>query len=422
MHLMAVLLLGEEIALVALVVLLVVIILAAWLCVWLVKRFRTQLGRRAYFLPLGVIIVLAGLCYLPFWLDRPNSGPPHVIPGTEVQQLINHLPADAEFGYAGLGYFKGKLYVATNIGLAEVENGTVVRLFQFQKEHSVVSGPWIDRANQILWVLDDETFELLSFDGNRWKRFPMPLPQKGYYSRGDVLDGVRPVSGQGSLAFTAGDGAWRWDAQKRSWAALSSPPEEGAVGRYAALAGILPLGKDVFLVRHERQPYMFTEQQNFQSDTAAIWNGSWIEIPNHTDLHFFADEWTVAGGVGYICTKKGELLRISVDEISRVNAPGQCESLTTTDAGSLLVSFWKLGIYELTTKWEQRAAPLYPSGAGEYWTHLASYGEEMAYAIEGKPVVDKEKSEGIHMTFTRNAPTHLWLIRDGQNAQLLLPR
>jgi hypothetical protein len=46
----------------------------------------------------------------------------------------------------------------------------------------------------------------------------------------------------------------------------------------------------------------------------------------------------------------------------------------------------------------------------------------MAYAIEGKPVVDKEKSEGIHMTFTRNAPNHLWLIRDGQNAQLLLPR
>lgn len=155
---------------------------------------------------------------------------------------------------------------------------------------------------------------------------------------------------------------------------------------------------------------------------AAIWNGSWIEIPNHTDLHFFADEWTVAGGVGYICTKKGELLRISVDEISRVNAPGQCESLTTTDAGSLLVGFRKLGIYELTTKWEQRAAPLYPSGAGEYRTHLASYDEEIAYAIEGKPVVDKEKSEGIHMTFTRNAPTHLWLIRDGQNAQLLLPR
>ena len=53
MQLMAVLLLGEEIALVALVVLLVVIVLAVWLCVWLVKRFRTQLGRRAYLLPLG---------------------------------------------------------------------------------------------------------------------------------------------------------------------------------------------------------------------------------------------------------------------------------------------------------------------------------------------------------------------------------
>ena len=37
------------------------------------------------------------------------------------------------FGYSGLGYFKGKLYVATNIGLAEIENGEVRRLFRFQK-------------------------------------------------------------------------------------------------------------------------------------------------------------------------------------------------------------------------------------------------------------------------------------------------
>ena len=347
-----------------------------------------------------------------------------MVAAANVQGLIDGLPQNVEFGYSGLGYFKGKLYVATNIGLAEIENGEVRRLFRFQKGYSVVSGPWVDSINQILWALDDETFELLSFDGNKWKRFPMPTPQNGYYSRGNVLAGIRAVSGQGGLAFTAGDGAWQWDAKNGSWSALSFPPGGGAVGHYAALAGVLPMETKVFLIRHEFQPFMFTKQHNdnFWSDTAVIWNGSWIEIPNHTGTNFFADEWTVANGVGYICTQKRELLKVTLDEISLVNGLGPCETLAATETGNLMVSFQKMGIYELTTQWERRAVPPYPSGAGEYWAHLAAHGNETAYAIEGRPVIDNEHSEGTHMAFTRSAPTRLWLIRNGTDAQVLLPR
>jgi hypothetical protein len=389
-------------------VLLLLVVFVGWFSIWLVKRFRARLGRRVYLLPLGVIAVFAGALYLPSWLDRPNSGPPQVIPGTNVQALIDGFPENPHFGYAGLGYFKSKLYVATNVGLAEIENGEVVRLFRFQKKYSVVSGPWIDRVNQILWVLDEQTFELLSFDGNKWKRLPMPHPQKGYFTRGEALEGVRAVSGHADFAFTAGESAWRWVAQNGTWAALSAPPAE--TGGYSAIVGILPMGSNIFLVRHESLPFLFKDRQNFQSDTAVISNGSWSEIPNHTGLHFFADEWAVAGDFGYICTQRGELLRVSVDEISLVHGLGQCESLTVTDAGNLLVSFRKLGIYELASNWEQRAAPPYPSGAGDYWTHIAAHGDEIAYSIEGKPA-------GI----TSKAPTHLWLIKDGKDPQLLLP-
>ena len=227
-----------------------------------------------------------------------------------VQRLINHLPADAEFGYAGLGYFKGKsLRLRQTSALWKLKTEPWSGSSSFEGTLCGFPDPGLTAPIEILWVLDDETFELLSFDGNRWKRFPMPLPQKGYYSRGDVLDGVRPVSGQGSLAFTAGDGAWR-DGMRKSVPGQPFPllQKKGRLGATPRLLASYRWEKTCFLVRHERQPYMFTEQQNFQSDTAAIWNGSWIEIPNFTDLHFFADEWTVAGGVGYICTnEKGEL-------------------------------------------------------------------------------------------------------------------
>lgn len=402
-------------------VFLLLVVSVVWLSIWLVKRFRARTGLRVYLLPLGVIIVIAGVLYLPSWFDRPNSGPPQVIPGADVQALIDSFPDNPHFGYAGLGYFKGKLYVATNVGLAEIANGEVVRLFRFQNKYSVVSGPWIDRINQILWVLDDQTFELLSFDGSGWKRLPMPRPQQGYFTRGEVLEGVRAVSGPIDFAFSAGDNAWKWNSQKHAWVALSTPPAE-AGGGYSAVVGILPMRSNIFLVRHESLPFLITDQQNFQSDTAVIWNGTWSEIPNHTGLHFFADEWTVADAFAYICTQRGELLRVSIDDISLVHGLGQCESLAVTDAGNLLVSFRKMGIYDLTSNWKQRAAPLYPSDAGEYWTHIAAQGDEIAYSIEGKPVVNREKSDGANMTFTSNAPTHLWLIKDGKDPQLLLPQ
>ena len=64
-------------------------------------------------------------------------------------------------------------------------------------------------------------------------------------------------------------------------------------------------------------------------------------------------------------------------------------------------------------QWTLVAASPYPSGAGEYWTHLAASGGQMALAIEAKPVVDRAKTKGPDMKFTRNAPTSLRILKDG---------
>ena len=88
------------------------------------------------------------------------------------------------------------------MGLLEIEGGAVAKLFQMQKSDSVVSGPWFDRADNF-WVIDEHTHELLNFNGSGWQRISMPQPPKGYYSRGEVLEGIKPVSTDAGFWLTA---------------------------------------------------------------------------------------------------------------------------------------------------------------------------------------------------------------------------
>jgi hypothetical protein len=403
-----------------LIIFALIVSLIVWLCIWLVRRFRARLGHNVYLLPLNVVFLASSLCYLPFWLARASNEPPVLLTGTELQKFIDNLPGDHKVSYSGSAYFKDKLYISTNVGLAEIENGEFVGLFRVQKQYSVVSGPWIDHANQLLWILDDQSFELLSYNGTTWKRFPMPKPQQGYYSRGDVLAGIRAAENQNGLTITSAGSAWRWNPEQKSWILLSFPNHLPTVEDANSLIGLLPLENDVFIVRHEGLSYLIPADEDFKSDTAVMRTGDrWMEIPNHTGLHFFAENWIAAAGYGYVCTKKGALLRVSTSDISLLDAPGECETLTTTDTGNLLVSFRRNGVYELKAKWVSRAPSPYPAASGDYRAYLASHGNELAYATAANPIIDKAKTQGQNIVWTENAPTGLWLSRNGETWRCL---
>jgi hypothetical protein len=412
-------LLGEQLAYIGLAILLVIVLLACLLSWWLVRRFRSRLGLRVYLLPLAVFLLLAVLIYLPFWLDRPSSGPPQIIPAAGIRHLVGSLPDYANFSYSGLAYYGDALYVGTNIGLIEIVEGEPSHLLQFQKSDYVVSGPWVDRANQIMWIEDEHVHGLVRFDGKSWTRVPMPTPQKGYYTRGDVLEGFQAIPDSMSLTFVSAGSGWRWDQGTRTWALLSSPPQEMTVTRESTVIGLLPLEKDLFLVRHQPLPFLVHDGDQFQSDTISYMWKSWTDVPGPANFPFLADKWISAHGVGYICTKKGELLRITTKAVSMMDTPGQCEAMATTDAGNLLGSFRGKGIYEFTNHWELRAVPPYPEGTGEYWAYLATHGDEIAYAIDGMPIINKERSKDLDIKWTVNAPTRLWVIKKGQARELL---
>jgi hypothetical protein len=191
---------GEQLALVFWAVAIVVVVGLIAVCIWTVKRVASS-GPRAGLGGGLVLLAVAGTA-ATFWLmGRPNQGPPAVVQGSEIPQLLKPLSPTATFGYSGVSFFQGKLFATTNIGLLEIDGSDVTRVFLVQRKYSVVSGPWVDSANRLLWILD----ELLSFDGQDWRRMKMPTPEKGYYSRGDVLEGIRAVDDGESLCTIVSD-------------------------------------------------------------------------------------------------------------------------------------------------------------------------------------------------------------------------
>lgn len=110
-------------------------------------------------------------------------------------------------------------------------------------------------------------------------------------------------------------------------------------------------------------------------------------------------------------------MRVTAERVAPLDAPGACETVASDDDSNLLVSIRTKGAFRYAGgQWKLVAASPYPTGAGEYWTHLAASGGQMALAIEAKPVVDRANTKGSDMKSTRNAPTALWILKDGRFA------
>jgi hypothetical protein len=198
---------GEQVIPMLMAASLVILVVLTTLAYLLVRLSRRRLGKRSLLLaPLPFVIFVIGVW---MWVrsQAPNSGPPKVLSGAAVSRMVHRLPDYAPFSLTGAAYFDDRLYVGSNLGLLEIQNAAVATLFQTQKSDSVVSGPWFDRADHLLWVVDDHTHELLNFNGSSWQRVSMPQPAKGYYSRGDLLEGIKPVGTDAGFWVTAAGGA-----------------------------------------------------------------------------------------------------------------------------------------------------------------------------------------------------------------------
>lgn len=281
---------GEQLLIWFLAIAAVVIGTLSMISWWLVKRLKSRMGRGAYGLGALPFLALIGAIAVLMWAEAPNKGAPEVLPGSEFERLVKELPSYAPLGYSGLAYFQGKLYVSTNLGLLELEGARIARIYRVQDKYSVVSGPWVDRKNQLLWLQDDQTHELLNYDGRQWRRLSMPAPSKGYYSRGDVLEGARILGNDHGFWMVAAGSAWQWRHDSASWASEPSPSRVFEVERMDEVIGVLPVdGKVMFLMRHESLDFLISESEDFKSDTVRIFDGQWRDLPAPSGLRFFAE-------------------------------------------------------------------------------------------------------------------------------------
>lgn len=406
---------GEPQALMALgffVVVLVVLGLLSW---FIVRRSKARYGRRAYLM--GTIpFALAGMLFFAeYEWEKPSAGPPKVFGAEEFHRMVAGLPKEAHLSLAGVGFFDGKLYVGTNLGLLEVVQGKVTRLFQFQSRDSVVSGPWVDRADHLLWLMDEDRQELVSFDGRQWRRMEKPPSSKGYYSRGDAGEGMRFVGDAGGFWMSGSETAWKWDRGASQWrqiaAALPRPPGYDEVRE---LLGPIPAGpQTLLLVRHQPLAYIKTQDGRFHSDELEVAGDPGVSSIPRDAKPFLADSWTVAQGIGYICTQDGRLIQATKDRVSEVATEGPCKTVANDEAGNLLVGVRSKGIFRYAAgSWDKIAG--FGAGAGSYWFHLAAEGAQAAVAIEGKPIIDRANTHGSDMRFVTDTQPALYTLSDGR--------
>jgi hypothetical protein len=368
---------GEQVIPMLIAAILVILVVLTTLAYLLVRLSRRRLGKRSLLLallPFAIFVIGAWM-----WVrsQAPNSGPPKVLSGAAVSGVMNRLPDYAPFSLTGAAYFDDRLYVGSNVGLLEIHNGAVATLFQTQKSDSVVEGPWFDRADHLLWVMDDHTHELLNFNGSSWQRVSMPQPPKGYYSRGDVLEGVKPVGTDAGFWVTAAGGAWRWSAEARNWTAEPEPPRSADDG----VLGVLPIqGGMAYIVRHELLPFLLLPNQPFKSDTITLVNASGRhELTVREGISFLAEMWTVSRASGYICDKDARMLLVSSNGVTPIPTPGACEAVAVDGEGDLVASFRGRGIFRFAnSEWRLLSPPIPGSGQGEYLAYLAIRKDETA--------------------------------------------
>ena len=406
---------GEQIIPVLLVFLglsLLVLSLLSWA---LVHFFRPRIGNKAYLLAALPFLLAATVVFGEYEREKPNSGPPKVLLPEKAAYLMDSMPKDALFALSGLSYFDGDLFASSNVGMFQIHDGKISKLYQFQSSDSVVSGPWLDSANHLLWAIDDHTGELLRFDGSRWQRMKKPEPSKGYYSRGDVLEGIRPVGNTTGFWLAAAGSAWKWSPELAKWQIISNdlaqPKDFHTVNE---IYGVFPIGPTAFLIiRHQPLSFLVHPDEDFASDEIVEANSS--RVIRRDDEPFLADTWAVTQDAGYICTKKHTLIRVTTQEVSPVKTPGSCETVSSDHEMNLLVSIKTKGIFKYSQDdtWTLLAPSPYPSGDGEYWSFIADSNGQLAFAMEAQPVVDQEHSAGRDMKFIQNAPTALWVAKEG---------
>ena len=363
-----------------------------------------------------VSLLLLMLCGLGLSVEAATK--PSIVSPEDAERLVNKLPDYTRSGYSGLAFYGKNLYATSGIGLLEFEGNSLKNLYRWNKSDSDVEGPWVNLVDGQLWVWRAGDDRLGSFDGKAWHEFAMPQPKKGYFSRGDILDGFFGVSSTNAFWLTGGGCAWSWDLSKKMWTEQLDLPAFKNTTRSGTLERLFLLGDKPFVVvRYEPGWAVFgrARHKNLVGDTVHYFDKHWLQVSNNAVQRFFVEQTVSVGGKGFIRTIDGELLQVDPSNITKLETPGFCEALAVTSAGTILASFHNLGVYELTKDWKLRFKAPYPSTDGEHWVYLAENDGQIALSVRPVPQLVAEKNSSNYKT-VYDSFAALWIF-DGQKLE-----
>ena len=331
---------------------------------------------------------------------------PQVLTKDDIPMLIAALPHPS-IHIAGTAFLGNRLFVRTTIGLLEIQSGAVVRVYRWDLDYGALIGPWIDKAHHSLWLIDPEGANTLRFDGTKWFRHKFPQPLKGHLSRADRYAGFHGVGNGHDFWLIGAGSAWKWQSETNRW--VVEPIFSSKESPYF-LRSALPLEGGLILLASSGRPWERTFP-NHPGDIAYAFDGNWNLIENPGSRAFHIGEMPAPAQAGYICSKEMEVLHITPKGIEKIDTPGLCEAIASTEEGGPLISVKGQGVYERSEmKWTQVVRDPYPETEGEHYVLLAEHNGVIAYATSSK--------RNLKYASTETGTVALWLSSGGAFRQV----
>lgn len=346
------------------------VFLGAWV---FLRRKRARkpysLKRRIALLSLVPINLL--LAYvLAGYLDEmrpPLAVPTKLVPGA-IKSAKEKLPRGMPVDFDYVTFARGKLYVASVIGLIEVDGTKLSAVYRWHTE-SRVDGVWSGPKGQSLWLQQAVSSDLSVLDDQGWRNVTLPTPERGY-TRGDMLNGIKIAANDNDLWLSGGSMLWKWVVSRAVWEPVSlhgMRSEYESVEVYGSAGGPL-------VVKGANQMFGNADGVALLKPSA---DGSWTEIKL---TECCVKDLTIVGDRTYFRSKKGALFYVSGEKLEAISAPGRVEAISA-DRGKLIASIADVGIFSFDGDWKKLFDAPYPSGTEESWAHLAAHDGAIALSI-----------------------------------------
>lgn len=328
-----------------------------------------------------VMLFLNALAFIPLAgylreFSAPLAEPTRLV-SSDFKTAKAGLPKGIVTDFDELAFARGKLYVASAIGLIEVESKRVSAIYQWHR-NSRIDDVWSGPGGRSLWVRHQHSGALSELSDAGWKNVSLPTPSRGY-TRGDFMSGFKAAASDEGFWLAGASTVWKWRPASRDWQVVALPPmdEFANVGVYSA-------GKSPLVLEGSSGFFNSCGHKIHSTATDGSWNTELLDP-------FCADKLAVADKAIYFPGNNGELLVHKNGETTTIAAPGRIDAMIATHAGDLIASIEERGVFVYNGAWRKLFDSPYPQNLGKKFSHIAADGSSIALSITRYPENDAQQ-------------------------------